>query len=40
MTLQSDNNRGHGLANNLVAQMGLLAVVVVILLLVAWHYIW
>jgi hypothetical protein len=39
MTMHSDNKR-HGLANNLWAQMGLLAVAVVVLLVIASHYIW
>jgi hypothetical protein len=39
MSMQSDN-KGRGLSNNLAAQMGLLAVAVVILLLIAAHYIW
>jgi len=37
--MQSEN-KGRGLANNLTAQMGLLAVAVAVLLLIAWHYIW
>ena len=39
MSMQSDN-KGRGLSNNLAAQLGLLAVAVVILLLIAAHYIW
>jgi len=39
MSMQSDN-KGRGLSNNLAAQLGLLAVAVVILLMIAAHYIW
>jgi len=39
MTIQSDN-KGHGLFNNPRAQMGLLTVVVIILIVLAAHYIW
>ena len=39
MTMQSDN-RGRGLANNLTAQLTVLAIAVVVVLLLAWRYIW
>jgi hypothetical protein len=39
MTMQSDN-KGGGLANSLTAQLSLLAVAVVVLLIVAWRYLW
>jgi len=39
MTMQSDNE-GHGLAYNLWAQLGLLAVVAVIVFALAWQYVW
>jgi hypothetical protein len=39
MTMQSDN-RGRGLANSLTAQLGLLAVAVIVLLVIGWLYIW
>jgi hypothetical protein len=39
MAMQSDNKR-HSLANNLWAQMTLLAVVVVILIALASRYVW
>jgi len=39
MTMQS-NQPNHGLANNMAAQMALLAVVVVALIAIAWFYIW
>jgi len=39
MTMQSDN-RSRGLANNLWAQLGLLAVVAAIVLAFAWRYVW
>ena len=37
--MQSDN-KGRGLANNLWAQVGLLAVVAVIVIALAWQYVW
>ncbi len=39
MTMQSDN-KAHGLANNIWAQLGLLTVVVVIAIGLAWRYVW
>ena len=39
MTMQSDN-KGHGLANNLWAQMTILAVVAVIVIVLAAQYLW
>lgn len=39
MNMQSEH-KGRGLSNNLAAQMGLLVVAVVILLLIAWYYVW
>ena len=39
MTMQSEN-KGHGLANNMAAQMALLAVAVAVLIVIAWFYIW
>lgn len=39
MTMQSEN-RGRGLANNLSAQLGLLAAAVIILLVIGWLFIW
>jgi hypothetical protein len=37
--MQSEH-KGRGLSNNLAAQMGLLVVAVVVLLLIAWYYVW
>jgi hypothetical protein len=37
--MQSDN-KGRGLANNLTAQMALLAAAVIVMLFIGWHYIW
>jgi hypothetical protein len=39
MTMQSDS-KGHGLANNLLLQFGLVAVVAVILIALAAYYVW
>jgi hypothetical protein len=39
MTMQSDN-KGHGLANNLWAQLSLLAVAAVIIIVLAARYVW
>jgi hypothetical protein len=39
MTMQSDN-KGHGLANSLAGQLGMLVAGAVILVLIAWLYIW
>ncbi len=39
MTMQT-NDKGHGLSSNMAAQLGLLTVAVVILLVIAWLYIW
>jgi hypothetical protein len=39
MLTQSDN-KGHGIADNMWAQMGLLAVVAVVLIALAAHYLW
>jgi hypothetical protein len=39
MLTQSDN-KGHGFADNMWAQMGLLAVVAVVLIALAAHYLW
>jgi len=44
MTMQSENKghglKGHGLADNIAAQMTLLGVAVAVLLVIAWFYIW
>ena len=40
MTMQSDHNGRSGLADNLMLQLGLLAVAVVVVLFLAAHYIW
>lgn len=39
MTMQSDN-KSRGLSNNLAAQLGLLAIAVIVLLVIASRYIW
>ncbi len=39
MTMQSEHH-GHGLANNIVAQMTLLGIAVVVLIAIAWFYVW
>jgi len=39
MTIQSEHH-GHGLANNMAAQMALLGVAVAILIAIAWYYVW
>ena len=39
MTMHSDN-KGHGLANNLPLQLGLVAVAAVILIILAALYVW
>jgi Rod binding domain-containing protein len=39
MTMPSEH-RGHGLADNMVAQMALLAIAVAVLLVIAWYYVW
>jgi hypothetical protein len=39
MTMQS-HNKGHGLANNLWAQLSLLAVAAVIVIVLAARYVW
>jgi hypothetical protein len=39
MTMPSEH-RGHGLANNMAAQMALLAIAVAVLLVIAWYYVW
>lgn len=39
MTLQSEN-KGHGLADNLPLQLGLVAVVAFILIVLAWKFVW
>jgi len=39
MTMQSEHH-GHGLANNMAAQMALLAVAVAVVLVIAWYYVW
>ncbi len=39
MTMPSEH-QGHGLANNMAAQMALLAVAVAVLLVIAWYYVW
>jgi hypothetical protein len=39
MTTQTEN-KGHDLANNLMAQLGLFAVVVAIVIAMAWRYVW
>jgi hypothetical protein len=39
MTMHSENT-GHGLANNLWAQLGLFTAVAVIVIAFAWQYIW
>jgi len=40
MTMQSNDNRYGGLANNLTLQLTLLAAAVVVVLYIAAHYIW
>ncbi len=40
MTMQSDNKGGHGLSNNLTAQMAILAIAVLVLIVIASRYIW
>ena len=40
MTMQSSNQGHHGLANNIWAQMGILAVVAIVLIVLAAHYVW
>jgi hypothetical protein len=39
MSMPSEN-QGHGLASNLWAQLGLLAVATVIIVALAWRYVW
>ena len=39
MTMHSEHH-GHGLANNMAAQMALLAIAVAVLLVIAWYYVW
>ncbi len=39
MTMQSEHH-GHGLANNMAAQMALLAIAVAVVLVIAWYYVW
>ena len=39
MTMHSEHH-GHGLANNMAAQMALLGIAVVVLLVIAWFYVW
>ncbi len=39
MTMPSEHH-GHGLANNMAAQMALLAIAVAVLLVIAWYYVW
>jgi hypothetical protein len=39
MTMQSEHH-GHGLANNMAAQMAILGVAVVVLIAIAWFYVW
>lgn len=39
MTMQSDN-KGHGLLNSLAGQLSLLVAAAVILVLIAWLYVW
>jgi hypothetical protein len=39
MTMQSDN-KAHGFADNIWTQMGLLAVVAIVLIALAAHYVW
>jgi hypothetical protein len=40
MTIQSDDTKGHSLADNLWVQLGLLTAVVVILIAFTWQYVW
>jgi hypothetical protein len=37
--MQSDHH-GRGLANNIAAQMALLAIAVVVLIAIAWFFVW
>jgi len=39
MTMHSDN-KGHGLGNSLSGQLGMLVAAAVILVLIAWLFIW
>ena len=39
MTMQT-NNKGHSLSDNLWAEMSLMMVLVVIILALAWRYVW
>jgi hypothetical protein len=39
MTMPSEHH-GRGLANNMAAQMALLAIAVAVLLVIAWYYVW
>ncbi len=39
MTMQS-SNKGHAFADNLPLQMGLAAAVIVIVVVLAWEYVW
>jgi hypothetical protein len=39
MTLQSDN-KSHSLIDNLWAELGLMTVVIVIVIALAWRYVW
>ena len=39
MTMQSEHH-GHGLANNMAAQMTILVVAVGVLIAIAWFYVW
>jgi hypothetical protein len=39
MTMQSDS-KGHGVSNNPWGQMGLLTAVVIVLIVMAAHYVW
>ena len=39
MTMPSEHN-GHGLTNNMAAQMALLAIAVAVVLVMAWYYVW
>ena len=39
MTMQSES-KGHGLANNLPAQLALLCAGVIVLIVFSWYYIW
>ncbi len=39
MTMPSEHH-GHGLANNMAAQMALLAIALAVVLVIAWYYVW